>query len=76
MSNTLYVYDEKTGRIKYTIDDVSPGQIKNFNEKSDMHFYVGPSGASLAGTYVKKDPGSGNPIGISPIEHMSFLTIN
>jgi hypothetical protein len=76
MSNTIYVYDEKSGRIKYTIDDASPLQIQNFTNKPDMHFYVGPSGQRLAGTFVKKDPSSGKPIGVAPIEHMSFLTIN
>ena len=76
MSDTIYVYDEKTGRINYTIDEASPAKIQNFEDNPNMHFYVGPSGAKLAGTYVKKDPGSDKPIGVVPIEHMSFLTIN
>lgn len=76
MPNSIYVYDDKTGRIKYTIDDANPAQIENFIKKNNTSFFVGKSGAKLAGTYVKKDPGSGNPIGIVPIEHMSFININ
>lgn len=76
MSNTIYVYDERTGKIKYTVDEASPAKVEAFEKNPNMHFYIGPSGARLAGTYVKKDPNSGKPIGISPIEHMSFLNIN
>jgi len=76
MSDTIYVYDKDTGRIKYTVDDVSPGQIQSFGQRTDDEFYVGKSGERLAGTYVKKDPSSGKPIGVTKIEHMTFLTIN
>ena len=75
MSETIYVYDKDTGRIKYTVDEVSPSQIQQFSQRTNDEFYVGRSGQRLAGTYVKKDP-SGKPIGISKIEHMTFLTIN
>ena len=76
MSDTIYVYDKNTGRIKYTVDDVSPGQIQSFSQRTKDEFYVGRSGERLAGTFVKKDPVSGKPIGVAKIEHMTFLTIN
>jgi hypothetical protein len=76
MSNkTIYVYDSSTGKVKYTIEDVSPDHVKNMNKKGD-EFYVGDPGQRLAGTFVKKDPGSGLPIGITPIQHMTFVNIN
>jgi len=76
MSDTIYVYDKNTGRIKYTVDDVSPGQAQRFAQRTNDEFYVGKTGEKLTGTYVKKDPSSGKPVGIARIEHMTFLTIN
>ena len=36
MSNkTIYVYDSSTGKVKYTIEDVSPDHVKNMNKKGD-----------------------------------------
>jgi len=76
MSDTIYVYDKDTGKINYTVDAVSPSQIQSFSQRTKDEYYVGKSGGKLAGTYVKKDSASGKPIGISRIEHMTFLTIN
>ena len=74
-SQTIYVYDETTGRVQYTIEDVNLDQINSFKTKN-LSYYIGASGGKLAGTYVKKDSGTGKPIGISPVEHMTFININ
>lgn len=75
MANTIYVYDKDTGKIKYTIDEVHHTQIENFRARGDS-FFVGPGGSKISGTFVKKDSVTGEPIGVSPIEHMSFININ
>ena len=72
-SQTIYVYDQGTGRVQYTIEDVNPEQIQSFKNKN-LSYYVGPSGGKLAGSFVKKDV-NGEPIGISPVEHMTFINI-
>jgi len=73
-TKTVYVYEENSGRIQYTIEDVHPAQIQNFNKKG-IEFYLGEKGHRIAGTFVKKDD-AGNPIGVSPIQHMTFININ
>jgi len=73
--NTLYVYDEQSGKIQYTIDNAGPDHIKNL-QKDNLSVYLGPAGSRLVGTYVKKDDETGEPIGICPVEHMSFIQIN
>ena len=75
MLKTVYIYDKQSGRVQYTIDNVDPNQIRNMNLQ-DKSFYVGPPNQRLAGTFVKIDPSSGEPIGISPIQHMTFVNIN
>lgn len=74
MNNTIYVYDKNNGKIKYTIDLASPAQIEYMAEKGE-HFYIGPAGAKISGSFVKLDD-EGNPIGISRTEHMNFININ
>ena len=75
MPNTVYVYDKNTGKIKYTVDQTHHTDIKQFEESGET-FFVGPGGAKISGTYVKKDPSTGAPVGVSPIEHMTFVNIN
>ena len=75
MSNTIYVYDSETGRIDYTIEDARQAHINSFQEKG-KDFYFGAAGGKIAGTYVKKNPDTGEPLGISPIEHMTFINID
>lgn len=73
--STIYVYDENTGKIKYTVDQMNHTQIEKFEEKGEP-FFVGPSGSKISGTFVKKDANTGTPIGVSPLEHMTFVNIN
>lgn len=75
MSDVLYVYEEETGKIQYTVDNAGPDQIKHFSEEN-IPVYLGPAGSRLVGTYVKKDDVTGEPLGIFPVEHMTFLQIN
>ena len=75
MPNTVYVYDKNTGKIKYTVDHMQHTDLKQFEESGEP-FFVGPGGAKISGTYVKKDSSTGAPIGVSPIEHMTFVNIN
>ena len=75
MPNTIYVYDEETGKIKYTVDQMHKSQLENFSAGNNP-FFVGPAGSKISGTYVKKDLETGKPIGVSPIEHMTFVNIN
>ena len=72
---TVYLYDKGTGRVQYTIEDVNPAQIQSFKEKN-LSYYVGPAGQRISGTFVKVDPSTGNPVGISPFQHMTFININ
>ena len=73
-NKTVYVYNQETGMVLYTVDDLSEAQLTNLN--LNENHYVGPSGLKIAGNYVKKEPVSGKPLGISPIEHMTFININ
>lgn len=74
MSDTIYMYEKESGRIKYTIDNAQPMQVGSLIEKGET-FFFGPSGGKLSGTYVKLD-NEGNPSKIVPIEHMTFININ
>jgi len=73
-NKTVYVYDQETGRVLYTVDDLSESQLSQFNV-NESH-YIGPSGLKISGNYVKREPMSGKPLGISPIEHMTFVDIS
>jgi len=75
MSDTLYVFDDVTGKIQYTIDNASSHQFDHLAE-NNISSYLGPAGSRLVGTYVKRDDETGEPIGIFPVEHMSFIQIN
>jgi len=75
LDTTIYVYDENTGKIKYTVEQTRNTQIKRF-EDSGESFFVGPSGFKISGTFVKKDPETQKPIGVFPIENMTFIEIN
>jgi len=75
MSDTLYVFDDATGKIQYTIDNASSHQFNHLAE-NNISSYLGPAGSRLVGTYVKRDDETGEPIGIFPVEHMSFIQIN
>jgi len=75
MSDTLYVFDDVTGKIQYTIDNASSHQFNHLAE-NNISSYLGPAGSRLVGTYVKRDDETGEPIGIFPVEHMSFIQIN
>lgn len=74
-NSTIYVYDENTGKIKYTVDLMRQTQIDKFEESGES-FYIGPAGAKISGTFVKKDANTGTPIGVSPVQHMTFVNIN
>jgi len=74
INKTIYVYKKDSGRIQYTVEDVHPAQVQNFKDKG-IDFYVGDKGSRIAGTFVKKDD-AGNPIGIAPIQQMTFININ
>ena len=74
-SSTIYVYEKDSGKIQYTVDNAGPEQIKYYLE-DNIPFYLGPSGSRLVGTYVKKDDETGEPIGVFPIENMTFIQIN
>jgi len=75
MSDTLYVFDDATGKIQYTIDNASSHHFDHLTE-NNIPCYLGPAGSRLVGTYVKRDDETGEPIGIYPVEHMSFIQIN
>ena len=75
MSDTLYVFDDATGKIQYTIDNASSHHFDHLTE-NNIPSYLGPAGSRLVGTYVKRDDETGEPIGIYPVEHMSFIQIN
>ena len=72
---TIYVYNEKTGIIDYTVDDATTDQISNFQDK-DVSFYVGRPGQNVLGTVIKKNETTGEPIGISPILYMNFISVS
>ena len=74
-NSTIYVYDADTGKIKYTVDQMSHTQINKFEEKGET-FFVGPSGSKISGTFVKKDANTGTPMGITPLEQMTFVNLN
>ena len=73
-NKTIYVYEKDSGKVQYTIEDANLEQIQSFDSKG-VDFYLGPRGARIAGTFVKKDANTGAPIGISPVEHMTFINI-
>jgi len=52
-NSTIYVYDADTGKIKYTVDQMSHTQINKFEEKGET-FFVGPSGSKISGTFCEK----------------------
>ena len=74
MNRTMYIYDEVTGHVGYTIDDVNNSQIENFKKKN-IPFYVSHPRHRIIGTYVKKDS-EGMPVGITPVQHMDFISLN
>ena len=76
MSESIYVYDAQTGKIKYTVDEIHESQVESFQVADGESFYVGPSGQKISGTFVKKDMETGQHFGISPIENMVFINLN
>ena len=74
-STTMYIYEENTGKIKYTVNDVAPQHVDNFQKKGIPFFLSGPN-HKIAGTFVRKDEVTGIPIGISPFQHMTFIQIS
>ena len=74
-SRTIYVYNEITGEINYTVDEVSDVQIESFKSKG-IPIFVSHPRHMIAGTYVMKDAITGNPIGVAPMRHMDFLSLS
>jgi hypothetical protein len=72
---TAYIYDNKSGSISYTINDVTGPQRQSLMAKG-LDFYCDPVQYNIAGAYVTKDEATGNPTGVAvrrdmaPIVHV------
>ena len=74
-SRTIYVYNDTTGEINYTVDEASDIQIESFKTKG-VPIFVSHPRHMIAGTYVMKDAITGNPIGVAPMRQMDFISID
>ena len=74
-NQTIYVYDDVTGKIKYTINEITLRQVESFKERGIPVFVGGPN-HRITGTFVKKDQNTGVPYGIDTVQHMDFIQIN
>jgi len=72
---TAYVYDESTGKIAYTIDNISDSQIQSLRSRN-IPVFCDNNPHKLVGTYVTKNEVTGIPNGIDDIRNMDFINID
>ena len=72
MSNdmkTLYIYDKTSGIISYTINNPTPIQVSNLNDKG-ICTYLGNYGQAIINAYVTLDAVTQEPNGIANIQEL------
>jgi hypothetical protein len=67
---TLYIYDKSSGSISYTINNPTPMQISNLNDKG-VCTYLGSCGQTSINTYVTLDADTQEPNGIASIQELN-----
>jgi hypothetical protein len=72
---TAYVYNETTGSVLYTIDNINSSQINALN-KQGISFLTSPDNYGIVGTYVTKNELTGLPEGIALVNKMSDVNID
>ena len=75
MSNTIYVYDNATGKLSYTIENGNASTARMLTDRG-LYFFADSVQHSLTGTYVAKDEVTGQILGIKNILPMEYVQVD
>jgi hypothetical protein len=75
-NKSMYVYDNASGTILYTIDTPSAKQIDYMSNKSDTYFWVGDIGKPILNHYVTQNTSTQLPEGIAPRQYINVNVSN
>lgn len=75
-NKSMYVYDNVSGTVLYTIDSPSAKQIDYMLKKPDTYFWIGDTGKPILNNYITQNTSTQLPEGISPREHINVNVSN